>query len=257
MTGVAVALKAGLNVRAYRLGGEEFLLLLRGRDVDAQAEFRRQAIPATAASSKFNRRLNDRLEGARPLNSPRRGSPGKRARPRNTQGHALSDFSTLGQFQCILSVNAEIPDCVLDLGVTKQDLDCANVTSCLVHHGSFRSPKGLRAVILPTQTNRSAPLIDHPGALPSRACPDFGGDLELYGASSFLLDDHGTRLNLVARDKGSDFGFHQVAAAELAVDGKIEQRLNLSSFLLGRERSALAIRSRWSAASGFQHLQNC
>ncbi|WP_245279528.1 sensor domain-containing diguanylate cyclase [Rhizobium leguminosarum] len=48
---VAVALKAGPNVRAYRLGGEEFLLLLRGHDVDAQAEFRRQAIPATVANA--------------------------------------------------------------------------------------------------------------------------------------------------------------------------------------------------------------
>lgn len=48
---VAVALKASPNVRAYRLGGEEFLLLLRGHDVDAQAEFRRQAIPATVANA--------------------------------------------------------------------------------------------------------------------------------------------------------------------------------------------------------------
>jgi diguanylate cyclase (GGDEF)-like protein len=48
---VAVALKAGPDVRSYRLGGEEFLLLLRGHDVDAQAEFRRQAIPATVANA--------------------------------------------------------------------------------------------------------------------------------------------------------------------------------------------------------------
>ncbi|EHS53877.1 diguanylate cyclase [Rhizobium sp. PDO1-076] len=48
---VAVALKAGANVRACRLGGEEFLLLFRGQDVDAQAEFRRQAIPATVANA--------------------------------------------------------------------------------------------------------------------------------------------------------------------------------------------------------------
>jgi diguanylate cyclase (GGDEF)-like protein len=48
---VAVALKSGPNVRACRLGGEEFILLLRGLDVDAQAEFRRQAIPATVANA--------------------------------------------------------------------------------------------------------------------------------------------------------------------------------------------------------------
>ncbi|MDR6819941.1 diguanylate cyclase (GGDEF)-like protein [Neorhizobium sp. 2083] len=46
---VGVALKAGPNVRAFRLGGEEFLLLLRGHEVDAQAELCREAIPATVA----------------------------------------------------------------------------------------------------------------------------------------------------------------------------------------------------------------
>lgn len=48
---VAVALKAGSNLRAYRLGGEEFLLLLRGHDVVVQAEFCRQAIPTTVANA--------------------------------------------------------------------------------------------------------------------------------------------------------------------------------------------------------------
>ncbi|SIQ47999.1 diguanylate cyclase (GGDEF) domain-containing protein [Rhizobium sp. RU33A] len=48
---VAAALKAGPDVRAYRLGGEEFLLVLRGHDVDGEAELRRQAIPTTVASA--------------------------------------------------------------------------------------------------------------------------------------------------------------------------------------------------------------
>ncbi|HWJ68675.1 MAG TPA: diguanylate cyclase [Sphingobium sp.] len=47
---VAHALQPGPNVRAYRLGGEEFVLLLRGDDADIQAEFRRQAIPAMVAN---------------------------------------------------------------------------------------------------------------------------------------------------------------------------------------------------------------
>lgn len=47
---VAEALQAGLNVRAYRLGGEEFVLLLRGDDADIEAELRRQAIPAIVAN---------------------------------------------------------------------------------------------------------------------------------------------------------------------------------------------------------------
>lgn len=48
---VAVALQVGPNVRAYRLGGEEFLLLVRSPDVSNQAELRRQAIPVTVANA--------------------------------------------------------------------------------------------------------------------------------------------------------------------------------------------------------------
>jgi diguanylate cyclase (GGDEF)-like protein len=43
---VASALQPAPSVRAYRLGGEEFVLLLRGDDADTLAELRRQAIPA-------------------------------------------------------------------------------------------------------------------------------------------------------------------------------------------------------------------
>ncbi len=46
---VANALQPGPSVRAYRLGGEEFVLLLRGEDADTQAELRRRAIPAIVA----------------------------------------------------------------------------------------------------------------------------------------------------------------------------------------------------------------
>lgn len=46
---VATALQSGPNIRAYRLGGEEFVLLLRGEDAEIQAELRRKAIPATVA----------------------------------------------------------------------------------------------------------------------------------------------------------------------------------------------------------------
>ncbi|MCF7670719.1 GGDEF domain-containing protein [Bacillus subtilis] len=48
---VAKALQAGSNIRAYRLGGEEFVLLLRGSDAEHQAELRRQAIPLVVAQT--------------------------------------------------------------------------------------------------------------------------------------------------------------------------------------------------------------
>lgn len=48
---VAQAIEAGPDVRAYRLGGEEFVLFLRGDNAEIEAERRRQAIPAIVAST--------------------------------------------------------------------------------------------------------------------------------------------------------------------------------------------------------------
>jgi hypothetical protein len=64
-----------------------------------------------------------------------------RARPQNAQGRSPSDFSALGQFQCILNVDAGIPDCVLDLGMAKQHLDRSKVSSGVIDHGSLRPPQ--------------------------------------------------------------------------------------------------------------------
>lgn len=48
---VASAIQSGPDALAYRLGGEEFVLLLRGKDADILAERRRQAIPAIVANA--------------------------------------------------------------------------------------------------------------------------------------------------------------------------------------------------------------
>ncbi|MGQ3214514.1 MAG: sensor domain-containing diguanylate cyclase [Shinella sp.] len=47
---VGQALQADQQVQAFRLGGEEFVLLVRGEDAQARAERRRQAIPAIVAN---------------------------------------------------------------------------------------------------------------------------------------------------------------------------------------------------------------
>lgn len=49
LQGVASALQPTSNVRAYRLGGEEFVLLLRGGDAGLQAERRRKSISTIVA----------------------------------------------------------------------------------------------------------------------------------------------------------------------------------------------------------------
>ncbi|MNJ22657.1 putative diguanylate cyclase YdaM [compost metagenome] len=48
---VASAIQSGPDALAYRLGGEEFVLLLRGKDANILAERRRQAIPAIVANT--------------------------------------------------------------------------------------------------------------------------------------------------------------------------------------------------------------
>ncbi len=48
---VASAIKNGPDVRAYRIGGEEFVLLVRGHDADILAERQRQAIPVFVANA--------------------------------------------------------------------------------------------------------------------------------------------------------------------------------------------------------------
>lgn len=48
---VASAIQTGPDALAYRLGGEEFVLLLRGDDADILAERRRQAIPVIVANT--------------------------------------------------------------------------------------------------------------------------------------------------------------------------------------------------------------
>jgi diguanylate cyclase (GGDEF)-like protein len=48
---VAEVLLADLQIHAFRLGGEEFILLVRGEDAQLRAERRRQAIPAAVANA--------------------------------------------------------------------------------------------------------------------------------------------------------------------------------------------------------------
>lgn len=51
--------------------------------------------------------------------------------------------------------------------MAKQYLDRSKVAGRVVDHRSLRSPQRMRAVIFPSQPNRSAPLIHQPGVLPS------------------------------------------------------------------------------------------
>jgi hypothetical protein len=69
-----------------------------------------------------------------------------------------------------------------------------------------------------------------------QASSDVSRNFELYGSSSLLLDDHRPSSNVVARDECPDFQLYQIAAAELAIDGKIEKRpISYPSFTVEEE----------------------
>src|SRR6266699_1872280 len=99
--------------------------------------------------------------------------------------------------------------------------------------------------------NRSRPGMNDPGILPSgkvRRCrhtagkeellrlqaggrdpgtdcvPRFFGDLELHRPLGLLLHDDRTRGDMTALEHNANVKPHQIAPAQLAVDGEIEQR---------------------------------
>ncbi len=112
------------------------------------------------------------------------------ARPRVARGRALSNFSTFRQFQRILDVDTQIPDRVLDLGMTEQYLDRTKISGSLVDHRSLRASKRVRAVIFPTQSDRSDPLIDQPSIVAGAemiSVIDWAWKCEvIYGAASSM-----------------------------------------------------------------------
>lgn len=138
--------------------------------------------------------------------------------------------------------------------MAKQDLDRSKIASGPVYHRSLCSPQGMRSIVFATRPDRRHPLVDQPGVLPDaemfsvayttgegividcsssalkpgkQTSSDSGRDIELHGPSSLLLDHRRTSSNVVADDECPDLQLYQIAAAELAVDGKIEKRLKI------------------------------
>jgi hypothetical protein len=92
--------------------------------------------------------------------------PAKAVIRRNVDDRLTSDFGSLCQEQRVLHVDAKIAHCVLDLGVTTQDLDGSDVPRRPVNHRRHCTPKRVGAVFLWTQTDRRHPFIDQACLLP-------------------------------------------------------------------------------------------
>ncbi len=71
----------------------------------------------------------------------------------------MSDFRPLRQ-QCVFHIDTSVSDCILDLRVTEQYLDGADVAGCLVDHRRLRATERVSAALLFAQADRGHPLVN-------------------------------------------------------------------------------------------------
>lgn len=81
------------------------------------------------------------------------------------RSRSCSNLGLFCQLQRILDVCAKIPDRVLDLGVTQQDLNCTEVPGRLVDDRGLSAPERVGAIVLPPEPNRCHPFIDEASIL--------------------------------------------------------------------------------------------
>ena len=162
-----------------------------------------------------------------------------------------SDLRPLREGQGVLDVDTEIPNGVLDLGMAEKDLHGAQVAGCLVDDRCLGPPQRMRTIFLAAKADPYDPLIDetrilagaemigmvdtaweHVIAQRSAAAleprqktgPRVRQQLELDRSSGLPLDDGRSSSDLPAYDDVPDFEADDIATAQLAVDGNIEQR---------------------------------
>ena len=82
------------------------------------------------------------------------------AGPIRASAQKQSDLGLFGQGECVLYVDTKVANSVLNLRVTKQDLNRTDVASRFVNDRNLGSAKRVCSVLLWLQTNRLNPLID-------------------------------------------------------------------------------------------------
>ena len=79
----------------------------------------------------------------------------------------LSDVDRLRDCQRVIYLDAEVPDCALDLGVAEQNLHGAEIACFSVDECGLGSPQGVRPENRRIKSDQQQPLIEEPGILPS------------------------------------------------------------------------------------------
>jgi hypothetical protein len=156
----------------------------------------------------------------------------------------------LDEIERIFDVDAEIANRALDLGVSEQDLNRSEIASGLVNDRHLRPPQRMRAVILAPKADGCYPLVHEPGKLPSadvfrsissarkdiiieratsafQPVPEAGSgsveQFELNWPVRLLLHDRRPCPHPATTDEFANPNFRDVAAAQLAIDGEVEQ----------------------------------
>lgn len=158
-----------------------------------------------------------------------------------------SDLRSFSQLQSVFYVDAQIAHGAIDLGVTEENLNGAQITGRLVNNGGLRSPKRVRSVILRWQADADHPFSHKTGIL-ARAhvghvivaaredvvvqCTAASFQprtyrftsrihkFELNRALGLLLYDDGAITDTSPRNQIADANFDDIAAAQLAIDGR-------------------------------------
>ena len=176
---------------------------------------------------------------------------------KSAKGRAATDrpgFSELHRFsdgESIFELDTEVAHSAIHLRLAEQEVHSAEVASLAIYLRHLGSPHGLSAIGAWLETDRSHPVPHEAGVLPCRDMSAFVkapgpevfgpdhqrnlkpsrdgfprplGDFEAHRPPGFALDDRGAALDLSGRIDVGDLQLHQVASAQLAVDGEIEER---------------------------------
>ena len=137
-----------------------------------------------------------------------------------------SDVDLLSDLDGIVYFDAEVPHGALDLGMPQQKLDGPEVACPPVDQHCLGSSKRMRAKFRRIKAYAGNPLVHEPGILSRRQSEGIAatGKEELPGSSpcrSQIVID--CRASLVGQLEPSSTRSDHVTAAQLAVDGQVEQ----------------------------------
>lgn len=75
------------------------------------------------------------------------------------------NLGPFNQDQSVINIHAKVPHCVLDLAVSEQDLDCAQIARRFVDHRCFCSAERVRSILPAVQADGGHPFVNQPRIL--------------------------------------------------------------------------------------------